>query len=560
MTSTSTLEPLRIRPFRALWMASIFSSMGGFLQMVAASWLMLELTGSPLWVGLMAASPTLPLLVLALPAGAMADLIDRRKVLVASYSLMGLAATGMAVLSFLGMITPVGLLGLGLLLGIGLAINLPAWQAIVPDLVPRQLVAGAVALNSASFNVARAVGPALGGAIVAGAGPGVAFLLNALSYLGVIAAVSSFRGDGWKGDKESSLTNAIALGVRYARFTPQVRWLLFLTSLFALTSAVVQAMLPNLTQEALGGGALAYGLLLGAMGVGALLGAFTMERGRRLLTAHMVPAGVTAFGLAGIVVGLSRLPILTTAGMVAAGVAWVWTLSTLNATIQLLSPAWVRGRVMSLYTLAFVGFLPLGSLLSGALGHTVGVPQTFVILSTAGLVLGLLAFRMPVPVLGEVVVPEEPIDWEAPTHEEHVLGSPVMVANIFIIDPGDFSDFLQVMNELRLIRLRTGAYRWRLYREANDPRRMTEVFLLRSWEDHVRQHHRMDAQDVEAVRRARRFDRADGPLSRHLVAVDVVEARRPEWEDLMARHADLHQADGSFPLERGSASRSDRVS
>ncbi len=564
MSSPSAIEPLRIREFRTLWVASTLSNVGSFLHAVAASWLMLQLTGSALWVGLMVASPTLPLLFLALPAGAMADLVDRRKILAASYSLMGLAAAGMAALSLTDTITPPILLALGLLLGVGLALNLPAWQAIVPDLVPRGLVAGAVALNSASFNVARAIGPALGGAIVAAFGPGTAFLLNAASFLLVIGAVASFRQGDWKGDEETSIFHAIGTGVRYARFTPPFRWLLLLTSLFALSSAVVQAMLPNLTQGALGGDAVLFGLLLGAMGAGALVGAFTRQQADDLLGNHLVPASVTGFGLAGIVVGLSREPILTGVAMVAAGICWVWTLSTLNATAQLLSPGWVRGRAMSLYTLAFVGFLPLGAVLGGALGELIGVPQAVMLLSLAGVTLGATAFRLPIPVLDQVAAPEEPADWEPGPHLDRVAGSPVLITNIFIIDEEDLGDFLEVMDQLRRVRLRTGAYRWRLYREAGDPHRMTEAFLLHSWEDHLRQHDRLDAEAVEVIRSARRFDRSDGPLSRHLVAVDVVPAeRRPEWQELLAGHEELHHADGSIPLQREAAAsqpRSRRVS
>ena len=186
----SSIEPLRVPHFRALWTAAVFSNVGSFLHAVAASWAMLELTGSPLWVGLMAASATLPLLFLALPAGAIADLVDRRKVLLIAQSIMGAAAVAMAVTWYLDVVGPGLLLGLGLVLGVGLALNQPSWQAMVPDLVPRGMVADAVALNSVAFNVARAVGPALGGLIVAVSGPGLAFAINAASFVGVIAVVA----------------------------------------------------------------------------------------------------------------------------------------------------------------------------------------------------------------------------------------------------------------------------------------------------------------------------------------------------------------------------------
>ncbi|MGA9597476.1 MAG: MFS transporter, partial [Acidimicrobiia bacterium] len=239
----TTVAPLKIRRFRTLWVASIFSNVGSFLQTVAASWLMLELTGSATWVGLMAASSTLPLLFLSLAAGAFADMFDRRWVLVVAQTTMGASAAAMAILTHMGRITPVMLLTLGLLMGVGLAFNLPAWQATIPDLVPRGMVASAVALNSVAFNVARAVGPAIGGAILVISGPELAFALNSLSFLGVIVVLISLARVMPTPDREeSSMVNAIALGVRFARFTPAFRRLLALAAMYAMTSAVVQSM------------------------------------------------------------------------------------------------------------------------------------------------------------------------------------------------------------------------------------------------------------------------------------------------------------------------------
>ena len=269
MTFSTSVAPLRYAPFRSLWLASVASNVGSFVQTVAASWLMQELTGSPLWVSAMAASGTLPLLFLALPAGALADILDRRKVMLVSQVVMGIAATAMAALAFLELLNPPLLLGLGLLLGVGVAFNLPAWQAMVPDLVPRELVANAVALNSVAFNVARAVGPAIGGLLVAAAGAGWAFLINSLSFLAVIIAVARLHWSEPAEPEVSSVASAIGLGVRFARFTPPFRRLLAVAALFALTSGVVQSLLATLTEESLDAGAFAYGALLGAMGAGA---------------------------------------------------------------------------------------------------------------------------------------------------------------------------------------------------------------------------------------------------------------------------------------------------
>jgi len=537
--------PLRVPGFRVLWVAATVSNLGSFLQQVAAAWLMLRLTGSPTWVALMVASNTMPLLLFALPAGALADLRDRRRQLVAAQAAMAVAALAMAVLDWTGQATPPRLLALGLLLGAGFAFNLPAWQSFIPDLVPRELVPSAVALNSASFSVARAVGPALGGALVATAGAGWAFALNAVSYLAIIGALLASRprpGSAVRegsGGRSGSITGAIGDGLRFAAFTPPVQWLLAVAAGFALTGSVVQATLPNFTEDALGGDAVDFGLLLGAMGVGALVAAFTRPAVSERLGRSMVPAAITLFGLAGVGVGLSRSLPVAIALMLLVGLAWVWTLSTLNATTQLLAPRWVRGRVMSLYTLAFLGFVPLGSIIAGVLGEVVGVPAAFVVLCGASVVLGLVSARLPLPVLGEVAargaaldpVPHDP-RWP---HPAEVHGGPVTVMTSYRLEEEDLEPFLDVMARLRAVRLRTGAHRWRLYRDVADPHKVSEIYVLPTWEQHLSQLARLDQGDLDLIRHARGFDRSGaegGPHVTHLAAIDVTD--RPTWDDLVA--------------------------
>jgi len=548
---TSFAEPLHHRRFRWLWIASVVSNVGGFFQSVAAAWFMLELTHSPVWVSAMAASTTLPLLFLALPAGALADLANRRNVLLVSQLGMGGVVAVMAAVVMVDAATPALLLTLGLLLGVGVALNAPVWQAVVPDLVPRQLVASAVALNSAGFNAARAVGPALAGVIVVTLGVGAAFAINAVTYLAVVAVIASFRARDWAPQEHSPLVGAMALGIRYARFTPVLRWLLALAAAFALTSAALQTLLPNLTYEALSGGAVMYGVLLGSMGVGALVGAMTRSRFGGEMGRQTVPLAMALYGVMGVGVGLSREPWLGAVLMGGAGVCWVWGLTTLNATIQNLSHSWVRGRAMSLYMLAFSGVLPLGSLLAGAVADRIGVPWAVVGLSAGAAAVGLSALRLPIIGIDEVTVPEAADGWEFAPHgdEEEVLGGPVLVMNTFVIDEERLGEFMEVLAELRLVRLRTGAYRWRLYRNVDRPNRMTEAFSLVSWEEHLRQHNRMDVSAMETIRKARSFDVEGGPVSRHLVAFDVSDPRRrPEWSELVGRHGDIHRSDGSIPL------------
>ncbi len=549
------VAPLKIPRFRVLWLASIFSNVGSFLQAVAASWLMLELTGSATWVGLMAASATLPLLFLALAAGAVADMFDRRWVLVAAQSTMGVAAMLMALLTALDLITPTILLALGLLLGVGLAFNLPSWQATVPDLVPRGMVASAVALNSVAFNVARAIGPALGGLILVLWGAQTAFALNALSFLGVIVVLIGLARRMPTPDRgQTSMRNAIALGLRFAKFTKPFRRVLILAALFAITSAVVQAILPNRTEE-LGGDAGTFGILLGAMGVGALIGGFSRDPVTSRLGKWSLPVTVALFGVAGIGLGAaSAIPVAAVALLVA-GAAWVWTLANLNATAQLMSPEWVRGRAMGLYTLAFVGLLPIGSIVAGVLADRIGAGGSEIVLSAGAVVLGLVvAPLLGIPALADVETPEFTEEQSLIEHAE-TEGGPVLIMNTWRVDRDDLVEFLEVMNEVRLVRLRTGAYRWRLYRDTNDPHRLTELFLTVSWNEHLAQHRRIDDASAVVIRSARAFDRGDGPTTTHLVAVDLEAA--DDWDALVAAHASYHEADGSIPIDEQRSRRTD---
>jgi len=506
---------------------------------------MLDLTGSNTWVGLMVASSTLPLLFFALAAGALADMFDRTKLMLTAQIIMAGSALAMTILTFSGSVTPGLLLGLGLLLGTGAALNLPTWHALLPDLVPRTMIPSAVTLQSAGFNVARAVGPAIGGVLIAAFGPALGFGINTLTYLAVIGALLLVGRTLVTPERDTaSFGTAIGLGLRYARFTPVFRRLLLLVSLFAVTSAVVQSVLPG-HNETLGGGAGTLGLLLGVMGAGALVGAFVRRRfvGRLGRRAPMMT--ITLFGLCGIGIGLS--PNLAWAGvfMFASGAFWVLTLTNLNATAQLMAPGWIRGRAMSFYSLAFGGVLPLGAILGGIVADAVGTGSAMVSLSMGTVALGLISPAFKLPTLEEVESPEFSMERQTPTHDETMEGGPVIILNTWTIDESDFAEFTELMNEIRLVRLRTGAYRWTLFRNASAPTRLTEMFATGSWEEHLAQHRRIDDASAALIARARAFDRADGPVTRHLIAIDVEDP--PNFDQLLLTHERMHQTDGSIP-------------
>lgn len=519
----------------------MLSNVGSFLQAVAGSWLMKELTdSSATWIALMVVSNILPILFLSLFTGVVADMFSKAKVMLWSQIVMGLSAAAMAVTTSLGVITPALLLSFGLMLGVGMAFNLPAWQSIVPDLVPRGMVASAVALNSASFNVARAVGPALGGLILAVSGPALAFGLNTLSYVGVIVVVAALSRT-WErqSDEQASvglIVSSIGLSIRYARYSPTFRRVLGLVAMFGVTTAVIQAVLPNRTSQ-LDGSEAAYGLLLGAMGVGALIAAFGRTRFEPIRTGAALPSTIIVFGLSGIVIGVTTSLAVAFVGMMVVGACWILTLTVLNATTQLMTPGWIRGRAMSLYLLAFTGIMPLGSITAGILADRIGAGSAMVWFSVATILLGLIAPLFRIPRLDQVVTPE----YERPRTGIHPHaddeGGPVMVVNTWTMDADNVSEFLDLLEEVRIIRLRNGAYSWRLYRNTDDPYRLTEVYLYTSWEEHLAQHRRTDDAAAALLGRAMQFDADGEPLNRHLIAVDLQNP--PDWNHLSANlHTD----------------------
>lgn len=545
----STFAPLRVRSYRLLWSVLVLSNLGTFLQMVAAPWLMLELTGSPLMVSLVTASLALPRLLLTLPAGALADAIDRRILLMIGQWGSALAVALLAVLTWQGGMTPGTLLVLTFALGVGSAVSVPAHQTLVPDLVPREMVPAAVSLNSAGFNVARAVGPAIGGAFVAAGAADVAFGLNAVSYIVVALTLIAIPPVGTADTTKSTVWRSTRAGLRYVRFTGPMMVIIGVAAVFALTAASIQTLLPNVVADDLGMDASGFGLLLGTFGAGALVAALTTERIRSHVR-HLLPFSIVGFGISGVVFGLSRMPLLSAAALAVAGLCWVWALTTMNATVQLMAPRWVRGRAMSIYLLAVLGVQPFGAVVSGAIAEEIGSATTVALLTGMTLVLGLYAMRMDrLPVLGDVVEPTMPEDWTVPDHAADLAGSPVLVQTTWHIDLHDAEQFFDAMREVRRHRLRTGAERWSIFRDADHPERITEIFQVHSWPDHLAQHQRLDQDAAEALRLARAFDQRGGPVTRHLVGLDLLDPDAPPIaEMLLAQHSQMHDLDGSVPL------------
>jgi MFS family permease len=389
-SASSPWAPLSEPLFRSLWIASVVSYTGTWMQNVGAGWLMTQLTISPLMVSLVQAASTLPVFLVILPAGALADMVDRRRFLLITQGWMVLAAGALGVMSLLGSVTPWTLLLLTFILGLGAVMNDPAWQAITPEVISPECHPSAVALNSVGYNVARAVGPAIGGVVIAMAGSGFAFLLNAASFFGVIFFLYRWKRPHMEGMESGRVGDAILVGLRYVREAPLVRSVLIRTGAFSLGASALLALLPLIARPH---GATGYGLLMGSFGLGALAGAAFLPRLRsRLSVDGLVAFAIILFAAMTFVAGEVRSFEWLLLALFLAGIAWIGILACLNVAAQTMSPSSLRARALSLYILILQGGMAAGSAAWGAVATRVGVPHTL-FWSAVALVIGLLAVR-----------------------------------------------------------------------------------------------------------------------------------------------------------------------
>src|SRR3954471_15577372 len=446
----STWSPLRYPLFRALWIASTASHIGSYMTDVGQGWLMSSLTPSPLIISLLMTAESLPFFIFGLPAGALADIVDRRHLLIVSQLAMAIAVGALAVLTLSGFVTPWILLALAFALGIATAFNDPAWQAVIPELLPKEELAAGITLSGIGVNVARTLGPALGGFIVAVGGPAVVFVLDTLSFLGVIAVLLAWRRKSMPSTLPSEqVLPAIRAGLRFARHSPPLRRVLFATFLFMVCGAGVMALMPVLGRE-MGFGALGYGLLLGSLGVGAVIGGAFLSRFRSLLAPEMVvAAGFGAFAAAAIGAGLTRELFLLCPIMFIGGVAWLSVLSTCMVAAQEASPPWVRARVMAVYLMVFQAGIAGGSVLWGEVASHAGLnAASFGI--AGGLVLGAaLSLRLK-PAAGEGADFTPAGHWPEPVVAEGppLEAGPIMVQVEYCVDPPQAEAFRTAMAEL----------------------------------------------------------------------------------------------------------------
>jgi len=388
--SASPWAPLRQPLFRSIWTAAVISYIGTWMQNLGSGWLMTTLTMSPLMVSLVQVASSLPVFLVALPAGALADMLDRRRLLLATQSWMVAAAAALGVLTIAGRVTPWMLLAFTFVLGLGAVMNDPAWQAITPEIIPSEQHASAVALNSAGFNIARAIGPALGGAVIAAAGSGVAFLINAASFFGVIFVLYRWRRVHTNGIRGARLWREMMIGIDYVKQAPAVQSVLVRTLAFSLSASGLLALLPIIARPH---GAIGYGLMLGCFGLGALAGAAILPTLRQRLSMDgLVAVSTVVFALVTLGAGrIDRFSLLCGLLFVGGG-AWISVLACLNVAAQTMSPNWVLARSLSMYVLLLQGGMAAGSAVWGAIASRAGVPDAL-LYASLGLTGGLVTMR-----------------------------------------------------------------------------------------------------------------------------------------------------------------------
>jgi MFS family permease len=503
----SAWSPLRRPLFRSLWIADVASNIGTWMHDSAAAWLMTLLSPSPLMVSLVQAATTLPLFLLALPAGALADIFDRRRILLIAQVWWFLTTALLGVLTITGVIQPWMLLVITLAIGAGSAIDLPAWQAIIPETVPREELPAAVGLGSIAINIARAIGPALAGLIIVAGGPGPVFFINALSVLGVFFVLWRWRREPSRAVLPAErLVSAMRAGVRYVRYAPALRNVIVRTPAFVAFASALWALLPVVVKTSLGRGAVSYGVLVGSLGIGGLIGAALLPSWRKRWSTDAITAvatGVFALGCAALA-WVSNFGILAGA-MVLAGAGWLTTVSSLLLAAQRGAAGWVRGRALAISTLTLFGSLAVGAVVWGVVANRVGVAWALSA-AAAGMVLGLgliPRFRLAA---AETLDLEPSRNWEDPVVAEELAdeAGPVLVMVEYTIEPHQRAAFAAAARDLlRPIRRRDGAVFWELFVDSANPKRCVEYWLVESWAEHLRQHERTTQADREIQERVR---------------------------------------------------------
>ncbi|HWE07558.1 MAG TPA: MFS transporter [Rhizomicrobium sp.] len=515
-------SPFRHKAFAVIWTATVVSNVGWWMYTAASGWLMLSLNSAPLVVSLVQVANSLPMFLFAIPAGALTDIVDKRKFLIAGEISIAAVATAFAALVWLHLVTPITLLLFAFLVAAGDALTSPAYQAIVPLLVPKTDLPKAVVANSAGINVSRAVGPALGGALLGVFGIAAPFWINAVSNFGSIGALVWWHEPVRSGARlpPEHLLSAIRSGFRYARYNASLIATLIRAAGFLLFASAYWALLPLVVRNQIGGGPMLYGILLGAIGASAVGGAFLLPwLNDRLVPDRVAAAGTLGTAAATALYGLAHEGVTALAASLLAGVSWMTMLSVLNISAQYALPEWVRGRGLAIYVTVMFGALSLGSAIWGQAATVLGLgPALFI--AAAGCATGI-------PLLGRWRLQmakgldlSPSIHWPVPvmTADFDAHRGPVMVMVTYEIDPRNREQFLEALDQVGRERRRDGAYQWQVFEDPNKKGCFVETFLSDSWLDHLRQHERVTNADHAQEDAARKFQAGEGPVTTHFIA------------------------------------------
>ncbi|MEK1926878.1 MAG: MFS transporter, partial [Rhizobium giardinii] len=514
----SPLAPFRHDTFRVIWVASLASNFGGLVQAVGAAWMMTSISDSVNMVALVQASTSLPIMLFSLVSGALADNFDRRRIMLIAQCFMLAVSALLTVCTYFGLVTPWLLLLFTFLIGCGTALNNPSWQASVGDMVPRDVLPAAVALNSMGFNITRSVGPAIGGAIVAAAGAAAAFAANTLSYFALLFALIRWRREVTLSTlPRESMGRAISAGLRYVAMSPNIGKVLFRGFVFGLSASAILALLPLVARDLVAGGPLTYGIMLGAFGLGAIGGALLSARLREHLSSEwIVRIAFAGFAVSALVTASSSHGWLTSLALLLSGAGWVLALSLFNTTVQLSTPRWVVGRALSLYQTTTFGGIAAGSWMWGQAAETYG-PATALIASAALMVVGAaIGLRLPLPEFQSLNL--DPLNrFSEPLLKLDLKprSGPIVVMIDYDIADADVPDFLTAMAERRRIRIRDGAGQWGLMRDLENPTVWTETYHVPTWVEYVRHNQRRTQADAEIGDRLLELHRGETPPRVH---------------------------------------------
>jgi MFS family permease len=510
----SEWAPLHIAVFRAIWFASLAANVGTWFQNVGGVWLMTRFTASPLLIALMQTATTLPVVLVGFPAGALADIFNRRRLLLVTQGLILVTAAMLSILTFAGLMNAPLLLGFTFVLGMGAILANPAWQAINGELVPPDELPAAVTLSSVSYNLARAVGPALAGLLIALAGPATVFLLNAFAFLYVVVVLTRWHPRPHRAVLPAErLVGAMRTGLRFVQNSSEMQIVLIRSFFFIFFISALWALLPVIVRHELGLGASGYGLLLGCIGVGAVVGAAVLPRIQRkiLVVDQKVIISTVTLALVMIALGFLRNLLLLCLIATIGGTAWIMLVSSFNIAAQEASPAWVRARALGAYLVVYQGGTAIGSLLWGVVAARMG-DSLAMLLAALGAVLGLAAG------LRWHLADSEKQDLK-PWHvsvprlliEPRLEEGPIMVQIEYCVDPHRAEDFLCALREVRRMRERNGAFGWFLARDPSVEERHVETFMAESWLDYLRQLERMTNADHATEDHARSFHLSSAP-------------------------------------------------